>query len=343
MATPRNLCAYGVILMQFGLWRSASRRTWAAFGAYGVAGLLLVANVGWATSGCAHEGHEHAPATSSATAASVPRLAVESEAYELVAVLKDSRLTIYLDRFEDNTPVTDAKITVMIDGEPVMAESSPDGTYVLTSRLFSGRDSVELVFDVRAPGVDDLLIGRLWLPPPSGNGVTNPTSWRGQAWSAVRDHPVLVIVTLVLGVVLGVVLGLAPRYWKRFRLPTILVAIAVAPLLALMASSAGAQTAKGANGGDVVVMENHPIEFVSKGQEITFYILDEDGQTPVMTAGLTGRAVIQDGGKTTAVNLSPAEPNRFVAQLQMPLGSRARVVFSAKVAGHNLQARFTTP
>ena len=57
---------------------------------------------------------------------------------------------------------------------------------------------------------------------------------------------------------------------------------------------------------------------------------------------LTGRAVIQDGGKTTSVNLSAAEPNRFVGQLQMPLGSKARVVFSAKVAGHNLQARFTT-
>jgi hypothetical protein len=57
---------------------------------------------------------------------------------------------------------------------------------------------------------------------------------------------------------------------------------------------------------------------------------------------LTGRAVIQDGGKTTAVNLSSAEPNRFVGQLQVPLGAHARVVFSAKVAGHNLQARFTT-
>ena len=117
----------------------------------------------------------------------------------------------------------------------------------------------------------------------------------------------------------------------------------VSLLFAAIAQSAVAQAPKkGANGGDVVVMENHPIEFVSKGQEITFYIQDEDGQTPVSTAGLTGRAVIQDAGKTTAVNLSPAEPNRFVGQLQMPLGSRARVVFSAKVAGHNLQARFTT-
>jgi hypothetical protein len=51
--------------------------------------------------------------------------------------------------------------------------------------------------------------------------------------------------------------------------------------------------------------------------------------------------VIQDSGKTIAVNLSPAEPNMFVGQIPMPLGSKARVVFSGKVEGHNLQARFT--
>jgi len=115
----------------------------------------------------------------------------------------------------------------------------------------------------------------------------------------------------------------------------------IALVFAVVALGAMAQTGKkGANGGDVVVMENHPIEFVTKGQEIIFYILDEDGQSPVSTAGLTGRAVIQDAGKTISVNLAGAEPNKFVGQLQAPLGSKARVVFSAKVAGHNLQARF---
>jgi len=116
----------------------------------------------------------------------------------------------------------------------------------------------------------------------------------------------------------------------------------VSLVFALTAFAAAAQTTKGENGGDVVVMEGHPIEFVSKGQAITFYILEDDGKSPTPTKGFSGRAVIQDGGKTTAVNLSPAEPNMFVGQLTLPLGSRARVVFSAKVPGHTLQARFTT-
>ena len=119
--------------------------------------------------------------------------------------------------------------------------------------------------------------------------------------------------------------------------------ISVAALLAVIALGATAQNLKkGDNGGDVVVMEGHPIEFVSRGQEIAFYILEDDGKSPTPTKGFAGRVVIQDGGKTFAVNLSPAEPNLFVGQLPMPLGSRARVVFSAKVEGHNLQARFTT-
>ena len=116
----------------------------------------------------------------------------------------------------------------------------------------------------------------------------------------------------------------------------------VSLIFVLTAFAAGAQSPKGENGGEIIVMEGHPIEFVSKGQAITFYILEDDGKSPTPTKGFTGRAVIQDAGKTTAVNLSPAEPNMFVGELAMPLGSKARVVFSAKVPGHTLQARFTT-
>jgi hypothetical protein len=119
--------------------------------------------------------------------------------------------------------------------------------------------------------------------------------------------------------------------------------LSVALLFSVIALGAAAQDPKkGANGGDVVVVEGHPIEFVSKGQEIIFYIREDDGQTPTQTKGTSGRAVVQDGGKTTAVNLSPKEPNLLVGQLATPLGSKARVVFSAKVADHTLQARFTT-
>ena len=118
--------------------------------------------------------------------------------------------------------------------------------------------------------------------------------------------------------------------------------LSIAFLITALPFSATAQSSyKGANGGAVVVMEGHPIEFVAKGQEITFYVLEDDAKSPTLTAGATARAVIQDAGKITAVELSPAEPNMFVGKFAAPLGPNARVVFSAKVAGHNLQARFT--
>ncbi len=120
------------------------------------------------------------------------------------------------------------------------------------------------------------------------------------------------------------------------RLPIVLVCAGIA----FGAAAQGVK--KGDNGGDVVVMEGHPIEFVARGQEITFYILEDDGKSPTPTKGFAGRAVIQDAGATVSVALSPAEPNMFIGQLAKPLGSKARVVFSAKVPGHTLQARFTT-
>ena len=127
---------------------------------------------------------------------------------------------------------------------------------------------------------------------------------------------------------------MGPGMWRR---------LSIVMICAGVACGAAAQGAgKGTNGGEVVVMEGHPIEFVAKGQQITFYVLEDDGKSPTLTQGFSGRAVIQDGGKTVSVALSPAEPNKFVGQLSMPLGSKARVVFSAKVPGHTLQARFTT-
>jgi hypothetical protein len=107
------------------------------------------------------------------------------------------------------------------------------------------------------------------------------------------------------------------------------------------ASIAYAQQKKGANGGVVVTSQGHPIEFVVKGQDLVFYINDDDG-SPLSTKEVRGRATVQDGGKTATVPLQPAAPNMMVGKLQAPLGSKARVVFSANLHGHALTARYVT-
>jgi hypothetical protein len=120
-------------------------------------------------------------------------------------------------------------------------------------------------------------------------------------------------------------------------------------MLALIFAVCGAAEAqaqqKGPHGGPVVTSEGHPIEFVTRGQDIVFYFSEEDG-SPLSTRGMTGRAVVQDRGKTTTVPLASAQPNRLVGKLPAPLGANARVVLSARLSAeghtHTLQGRFTT-
>ena len=121
----------------------------------------------------------------------------------------------------------------------------------------------------------------------------------------------------------------------------ILRTLMIAAASLILIASANAES-KGPNGGMVVKVEDHPIEFVLSDQEIVFYVGDHDGK-PMPTKGLKARAVVQVGGKTMTIALSPAEPNRFVGKLATPLGAKARVVFSSVFDGHNLQARFVTP
>jgi hypothetical protein len=107
------------------------------------------------------------------------------------------------------------------------------------------------------------------------------------------------------------------------------------------ASFAQAQPKKGPNGGMVVTSQEHPIEFVLEGQKLIFYLSDHDGSS-LSTKDMRGRATVQEGGKTATVPLEPAAPNMMIGNLQAPLGSKARVVFSANLHGHALTARYVT-
>jgi hypothetical protein len=80
---------------------------------------------------------------------------------------------------------------------------------------------------------------------------------------------------------------------------------------------------------------------VLEGQKLIFYISDHDGSS-LSTKDMRGRATVQEGGKTATVPLESAAPNMMIGNLQTPLGSKARVVFSANLHGHSLTARYVT-
>jgi membrane fusion protein, heavy metal efflux system len=192
----------------------------------------------------AHEGHDLETAEAAGASRGLPRLVAGSESYELVAVLESPRLIIYLDRFEDNSPVTDAKITVIINEEPVVAEATGNGTYSVTSKLFEHGGLFELVFDIKAPEDNDLLIGKLSLPSAGLAGApSNPMPWYAQVASTVRhgaeDHSVLMILTLLAGLALGISLR---RRRRAYLVPILVLAL---PALAIAALGQTARAHEG--------------------------------------------------------------------------------------------------
>ena len=81
--------------------------------AYALPALLLA--VAWTTwtSAHAHEGEDHTSSQAGIEATGIsPRSEAASENFELVAVARRERLTIYLDRLRSNDPVTGATVTV---------------------------------------------------------------------------------------------------------------------------------------------------------------------------------------------------------------------------------------
>ncbi|WP_225143173.1 hypothetical protein [Bradyrhizobium sp. BRP20] len=116
------------------------------------------------------------------------------------------------------------------------------------------------------------------------------------------------------------------------------IGLAMTAVMIATLDVAAAQT-KGSNGGPIVKSQGHPIEFVSKGTDIVFYVGDDDG-SPLSTKDMRGRATIQDGGKTVTVPLAPANPNMMTGKLQAELSPKAIVVFSGSLHGHSLTARY---
>src|SRR5262249_19482045 len=115
-----------------------------------------------------------------------------------------------------------------VNEETVAAEAVGDGTYSLMSPRFERGGLFELVFDVKAPETDDLLIGKLVLPGMTGAAPDDPMPWYARLASTIRhgvqDHLTLMIVVLLGGLALGI--GLRGR--RRASLVPILV---LAPLM----------------------------------------------------------------------------------------------------------------
>jgi cobalt-zinc-cadmium efflux system membrane fusion protein len=120
--------------------------------------------------------HSHEPAPMAVTAQGTPRVAMQSDVYQVVGILKGERLTLYVDRSEDNEPVAGATVAVTVDGEALPVVSNADGTYVAASPRLAEPVSSDLVVSVAGPDGEDLLIGSL-----AGAGAAVRPSHGGEA------------------------------------------------------------------------------------------------------------------------------------------------------------------
>lgn len=119
--------------------------------------------------------------------------------------------------------------------------------------------------------------------------------------------------------------------------------LAFITVLALPFGAIAHEATIGPNGGALVDVEGHHVEFVPSDGEVTFYLTGEK-DAPIASAGAKVKAIVQDGGKTAQIDLSAVEPNKLVGKLSAPLSSGAKVVVTGSLAdGHGLQARFEVP
>ncbi|HRD89560.1 MAG TPA: hypothetical protein PK752_15080 [Accumulibacter sp.] len=97
-----------------------------------------------------------APPASAAEAAR-PSFEAHSELFELVGRIRDGRLTLTLDDWASNEPISGARIEIDFAGLSHIAEARADGTYTLDATPFAAPATYPLIITITAGEQSDLL------------------------------------------------------------------------------------------------------------------------------------------------------------------------------------------
>ena len=142
-------------------------------------------------------GHDHGDAAPAATGKALPRFAAVSETFELVGVLDDKHVTLYLDRFADNAPVRGAKIELEIAGAKFSAQAHGDNAYEVVLKEAPKPGVLPITATVTAGSDVDLLAGELDLhEAPHADDPVHQHSWKEYAGWAVGGLAALAVVVL---------------------------------------------------------------------------------------------------------------------------------------------------
>jgi RND family efflux transporter MFP subunit len=126
--------------------------------------LMILPVSAFAGGGDDHSHGDSAPAPITATAASGARLELKSPDVELLGMLRDGKLTLYVDRYASNEPIRNARIELESNGRKVQAQAEKNGSYTVDADWLRQPGKYEIVASVEADGLEDLLIGSLEVP-----------------------------------------------------------------------------------------------------------------------------------------------------------------------------------
>jgi len=144
-------------------------------------------------------GHDHGEAAPQTQGTALPRFVAVSEDLEMVGIVNGKQLTIYLDRFKDNSPVNGAQIEIDIAGNTYKAEKHGEGEYEVTLKDTLKPGVLAITATIQAGELNDLLAADLDLHADEEEH-SHRTSWKALAmWSGAG-----LLVLMALGVMFRV-------------------------------------------------------------------------------------------------------------------------------------------
>jgi hypothetical protein len=149
-------------------------------------------------------------------------------------VLEGEGLTLYLDRFATNEPVTNAAIEIESGAFKATAQSSGNGTYTAPAATLTKPGQYPLVFTIRAADETDLLDGTLAVPSAQGEATHQHSQ---------REYLFWIVGALV---VLAGIAWLLRRRMVRAAPAVVVIAVGVVSVLLVVANSTHADEGHGA-------------------------------------------------------------------------------------------------
>lgn len=131
----------------------------------------------------AEEGHNHDAEPAAAEGQASPRVQAHSDLFELVGIVEKGQMTVYLDRYATNEPVTNARIEFESGASKGVAEAQADGTYLIRFDALSRPGDLPFSFTVAAGSDSDLLAGELHIEDLREEQAPAGRSWT--RWAAI--------------------------------------------------------------------------------------------------------------------------------------------------------------